>query len=1116
MLNAQNCGTNTPLPEQQNMVLEGCVDPTGPLPDFNGDLEFHIQLVALRDANGNNGVTQAQLEQITVDLNEFYNDPTNSGIPNQKTFHFNVSYAEWRSDDLMNDNLITLEDILFRYPNCFTGVILPENYEQLIGQGFNDQGGLGSGHFMARISPNSRIIQHEMGHALGLLHTFQGSTGINERARRQNSTEDDCDCNCLISGDFICDTPADPGYNTPNSNGLPASVAGDCTYNYIQDYFDDCGDKVELTDGVIESNVMSYTVQKSCDVTLTAGQIRFIRSRVNSSPRLQRAITTPPDPFEMISSIESPTTWDSNMEFNNDVYVNSDLTINNAIIQFTPGHGLIVAPNVTLDIRASTLRDYIGTTCYASDVTTRFWSGIKIVDGNSSDQNSIIIANSSSIINAKYGLISTGQQVINGAIHYTNFINTDVALDISNPICNAWAEGIDVSYTNPEYFELLEGGIEDTDYIINLNTDKFVIRGNSVIDGNNTNKEFAIISNNVNLRVENSEIKEVVKGIEYTSSTPTGCSVRTTEFSKVTQGINLNNPLGSNLITKCDFIITETLLSTTTRHAVRSTNLTDFEFSENTVNATGATELIEGFSINSNLSSSDIYNLVKGNNLVATNKSIRSSGDHGDGITGITFLCNEFDATNWDLEAKDDIAKYQAFMEPDGLEINFFSAGNKFNYTPFGGTTVFDDWFYQGITPVDPPLIADYYHNPANANEEPLNRTTTIFTIPTSNDKCDEIPQPTPPIIITDRVKDKLMDLQSDEDDILDAFDTVLDGGNTTSVINVIQTTSSTNPDYVLTVIENNEPFLSIPAATVLLDNSDYFTEAQITDVLVSNPQVVYDDYIQYLVFQSNSFSQANTYSIQQAMQSDNSARKTLEAKLSHIRSEIHKEIRYLLTYWETNDLDYTFQSDVYAYYDDFINNTKAIELQLVQGNTSQAQIMLVGLDKYRGYSDSRDQEINKYVELKQLEIDLINNNQSWSDISQTQRAVLFNIADNAYGLASALANNIRYINFGLDLNLLSFDDDYTPITFKQFSTRSSENESNVTVSDLSKLRESWSSDKNYIIQIYGIDGRLVVEKSLSSVRNDDISSSDGIYIYRVSEGNNLIQSGKLIHINGK
>ncbi len=84
----------------------------------------------------------------------------------------------------------------------------------------------------------------------------------------------------------------------------------------------------------------------------------------------------------------------------------------------------------------------------------------------------------------------------------------------------------------------------------------------------------------------------------------------------------------------------------------------------------------------------------------------------------------------------------------------------------------------------------------------------------------------------------------------------------------------------------------------------------------------------------------------------------------------------------------------------------------------------------------------------------------------------------------------------------------------KNTSPRSN-NSLNQSVSQLSILREEFVNE-NYLIQIYSIDGRLIIQKDLNSVYSNEINSVDGIYVYRIIDGKNLIQAGKLLYVNGK
>lgn len=118
----------------------------------------------------------------------------------------------------------------------------------------------------------SVLASHEIGHALGLLHTFENYYGIENVPRSGGCS------NCSTTGDLICDTDADlrdvPGYHVSNT----------CTY--LGNLTDDCGNTylMEL------DNVMSYNAWVACTYTFTAGQANRMHYTINTTPALQNVL----------------------------------------------------------------------------------------------------------------------------------------------------------------------------------------------------------------------------------------------------------------------------------------------------------------------------------------------------------------------------------------------------------------------------------------------------------------------------------------------------------------------------------------------------------------------------------------------------------------------------------------------------------------------------------------------------------------------------------------------------------------------------------------------------------------------------------------------------------
>ena len=112
-------------------------------------------------------------------------------------------------------------------------------------------------------SYNIATMGHEMGHCLGLYHTFETFYGAENVTRNSGNACYDCE----VDGDLLCDTPADDD----------GGVNGSCIYN--GGGTDACG----VTYTPMTSNMMSYG-NFICRTTFTSGQGARMRSTIVGTP----------------------------------------------------------------------------------------------------------------------------------------------------------------------------------------------------------------------------------------------------------------------------------------------------------------------------------------------------------------------------------------------------------------------------------------------------------------------------------------------------------------------------------------------------------------------------------------------------------------------------------------------------------------------------------------------------------------------------------------------------------------------------------------------------------------------------------------------------------------
>ncbi len=238
-MNAQECGTEPPL-NYQTYESNTTGLPSAVAPNYCMNVAFRI----LRNNDGTNqAIDPSLIPQALALLNLRFNLQ-------------GISFIQVGTTDFINNT---------NYNNDIAPVTSPAYIPNAINIFFVKKfsnpsvGGYGSGRTIRLLGnlANSYHLPHEMGHVLNLLHTFSNSFGINAPTLAENPNG----TNCLIAGDYICDTPAD--YQDGTTPYFPIS-----SYN------------PDVT------NIMSYKWYNNPD-HFTSGQGLRMRNAINNNTTLQ-------------------------------------------------------------------------------------------------------------------------------------------------------------------------------------------------------------------------------------------------------------------------------------------------------------------------------------------------------------------------------------------------------------------------------------------------------------------------------------------------------------------------------------------------------------------------------------------------------------------------------------------------------------------------------------------------------------------------------------------------------------------------------------------------------------------------------------------------------------
>ena len=238
---------------------------------MTGPYKLKILVHVFADNNGNNrAATDSMIIVQLENMREFYS-------PHDICFQL-TGIQQINNTDLNNHDVDEENELLpFLVPDVidiFIHSTLNDGNETLNGSAYHIPNTYFSVVGTAIMSTNNRsTTAHEMGHCLGLLHTFAGG---DENVDRSGGC-----ANCTLAGDGLCDTEADPhsdDYNTEN--------VIDTLCNYFGMATDACNAEYNMD----PHNVMAYG-RRPCRDVLTNGQGAVMRMTIGLESSLTDCLT---------------------------------------------------------------------------------------------------------------------------------------------------------------------------------------------------------------------------------------------------------------------------------------------------------------------------------------------------------------------------------------------------------------------------------------------------------------------------------------------------------------------------------------------------------------------------------------------------------------------------------------------------------------------------------------------------------------------------------------------------------------------------------------------------------------------------------------------------------
>lgn len=972
---------------------------------------------------------------------------------------------------------------------------------------------------------NWKVVAHELGHTLGLYHTFFNTEKTISTCDLENNCEEivDDEDDCDINGDFVCDTPPDPNWSA-RGGGTPC----------LTDFTLKCPEDINNNEYSPDfTNLMSY--YQECRTSFTSDQALRAKSVIQHNSTEFDDIWADKNIVGDDIEITNGVTWSIETYCFGQVVVKRGgiLNINSMNLYMSANNSIVVEAGGVLNISGSKV-SAVPTIGGCSNYPNEFglWSGIFVLGNPSYTQFSVdqdgylyqgkvVLENSSIIEQAKVGifigilpshgggvLLASDSQVrncINGII-IGKYLNKAGNIVFPNQCSISKMQfTINDDFLGETFQQHLKLDRVTGIYVssCSFNFQHSTIEPGTGIESWNASYSVRKIPG------ANSGIKNLKYGIRAHGSTGAfGVSVVDVKFQDNLVGIS--NSVATLGIRDCTIEVGEYLgpsSNVDAHEGIVVLSSSKFSIYENIFTNTGSGNTAIGVRVNN---SGEVSNTIFGNSFIDFVRGNQAEGVNVSPIypeIGLKYECN----SNLTVSLHDIIIKDNGVNHFQGTPGE--AAGNTFSHT------FISSGFPSDISNEGGHIF--YFWNVSNTDQEPIYKSNvTSYQTSESPSHCSStfIPGSGDTPIPHNEHRAAI-------DNVLQSMALLIDGGYSEDFVDDIENATTGVAASLYDSLILFSPWLSEEAVIALLDRTDLYNDSLMSIVLVANPDLLITGVLfDALVEKSTPMSSRWRDSVQLAL-GTLTVRTDSLMKLSNLVSMFNWGVTEDLVrlFLDTNGIELDTLVDILDFDKGFQSQMDIVGLYLVEQDSASAVSLFNGLGSLANISIFADNYYEDFDEFMDLYLDLITSNRNWTDLDSSEIVALDSLFEYGSPIVSAICLGLKncFVNDSLfvypNLDAAIYAEDIHgnghPVKVNsdlQFIAYPNPSNGNFYFD----VFESYNSSTQYRLKIFNTLGSLVHEHLFtgSTVWECTYCPPGAYYFSLTSEAGNSANGNLIIH----